>query len=99
MAQDGSGCGHRRQVVTEAHGLCAGEEPQEVRTLVEVQSETSKDMKDAQTHLDQNVLGQLRRGSLGLDSGLSGGLFSAAAGLGQRLLPVPSIYSSAPTRT
>ena len=26
----------------------------------------------------QNVLGQLRRGSLGLDSGLSGGLFSAA---------------------
>ena len=28
-------------------------------------------------HLDQNVLGQLRRGSLGLDSGLSGGLFSA----------------------
>ena len=29
-------------------------------------------------HLDQNVLGQLRRGSLGLDSGLSGGLFSAA---------------------
>ena len=32
-------------------------------------------------HLDQNVLGQLRRGSLGLDSGLSGGLFSAAAGL------------------
>ena len=65
--------------MTEAHGLCAGEEPQEVRTLVEVQSETSKDMKDAQAHLDQNVLGQLRRGSLGLDSGLSGGLFSAAA--------------------
>ena len=29
-------------------------------------------------HLDQNVLGQLRRGSLGLDSGLSDGLFSAA---------------------
>ena len=58
--------------------MCAGEEPQEVRTLVEVQSETSKDMKDAQAHLDQNVLGQLRRGSLGLDSGLSGSLFSAA---------------------
>ena len=55
-----------------------GKNRRRVRTLVEVQSETSKDMKDAQAHLDQNVLGQLRRGSLGLDSGLSGGLFSAA---------------------
>ena len=45
---------------------------------VEAKSETSKDIKEAQSHLDQNVLGQLRRGSLGLDSGLSGGLFSAA---------------------
>ena len=54
--------------MTEAHGLCAGEDPQEVRALVEVQSETSKDMKDAQSHLDQNVLGQLRGSSPGLDS-------------------------------
>ena len=39
-------------------------------------------------HLDQNVLGQLRRGSLGLDSGLSGGLFSAARKVsGQSPLP------------
>ena len=51
--------------MTEAHGLCAGEEPQEVQILVEVQSETSKDMKDAQAHLDQNVLGQLRGSSPG----------------------------------
>ena len=55
-SETGAGVDNRRQVVTEAHGLCAGEEPQEVRTLVEVQSETSRDMKDAQAHLDQNVL-------------------------------------------
>ena len=36
------------------------------------------DIKEAGPQLDQNVLGQLRRGSLGLDSGLSSGLFSAA---------------------
>ena len=39
------------------------------RTLVEAKSQTSKDIKEAQAHLDRNVLGQLRRGSPGLDSG------------------------------
>ena len=43
-----------------------------------IQAWGKMDMKEARPHLDQNVLGQLRRGSLGLDSGLSGGLFSAA---------------------
>ncbi len=36
--------------------LCAGEEPQEVGTQVEAQSEKSKDIKGVQVHLDQNVL-------------------------------------------
>ena len=42
-------------------------------------------------HLDQNVLGQLRLGSSGLDSGLLGSLLSPPpAWPGQRLLPYPA---------
>ena len=59
-------------VLTAAHGLCAGEELQEVSAEVEAKSETSKEIKEAQSHLDQNMLGQPCRGSLGLDSGLLG---------------------------
>ena len=38
-------------------------------------------------YLDQNVLGQLRRGNPDLNLVLSGGLFSAAVRPGQRLAP------------
>ena len=83
--------------MTEAHGLCAGEDPQEVRALVEVQSETSKDMKDAQSHLDQNVLGQLRGSSPGLDSGPPRvGLFSDAGRPCQR--PASPLWRKRGTR-
>ena len=45
-------------------------------------------IKEAQAHLDQNVLGQLRRGSPGTSIlSLAGGVFSATAWPGQRPLP------------
>ena len=42
-------------------------------------SEASKDIRRPGPQLDQNLLGQLCHGRSGLDSGLLGGLFSAAA--------------------
>ncbi len=55
-----------------------------------IQAWGKMDIKEArEPHLDQNVLGQPRRGSAGLDSlRLSGGLFSAAIRPGQRPSPI-----------
>ena len=64
-----------------AHGLCR-EELQEVRTLVEAQS-----LKDAQAHLDQNVLARHGAVARAWILGLSGGLFSDAARPCQRPAP------------
>ena len=47
--------------------------------LVDTKSEASEGINEAQAHLDQNVLAPLRHGSPGLNLGLAGGLFSAAA--------------------
>ena len=63
---------------------CAGEEPQKVWTLVEAKFETSKDIKEAQAHLDQNVLARYAEVAQVSILGLSGGLSSAAARPGQR---------------
>ena len=55
--------------------------------MVEAQFETTKDMKEVQAHLDQNVL--VRYAPIAPASILdpSGGLFLAAARPGQRLHP------------
>ena len=55
------------------------------RTLIEAESEASKDTKEAQAHLDQNVLARYAKVAQVSILGLSGGLFSAAARPGQRL--------------
>ena len=59
---------------------CAGEEPQKVWTLVEAKFETSKDIKEAQAHLDQNVLARYAEVAQVSILGLSGGLFPLLPG-------------------
>ncbi len=54
------------------------------RTLIEAESEASKDIKEAQAHLDQNVIARYAAVTRASILGLSGGLFSAAARPGQR---------------
>ena len=54
------------------------------RTLIEAESEASKDTKEAQAHLDQNVLARYAAVARVSILGPSGGLFSAAARPGQR---------------
>ena len=59
-------------VLTAAHGAVCRGRTSGGQCGVEAKSETSKEIKKAQSHLDQNMLGQLRRSSLGIDSGLLG---------------------------
>ena len=61
-----------------------GKNRRRVRTLVEAKFETSKDIKEAQAHLDQNVLARYAKVAQVSILGLSGGLSSAAARPGQR---------------
>ncbi len=53
------------------------------RTLIEAESEASKDTKEAQAHLDQNVLAGYATVALASILDPSGGLFSDAARPGQ----------------
>ncbi len=55
------------------------------RTLIEAESEASKDTKEAQAHLDQNVLAGYATVALASMLDPSGGLFSDTVRPGQRL--------------
>ena len=57
------------------------------RTLIEAESEASKDTKEAQAHLDQNVLACYAAVALALILDSSGGLFCDAARPCQRSAP------------
>ena len=57
------------------------------RTLIEAQFERSKDIKDVQANMEQNVLAGYATVALASILGLSGGLFSDAARPGQRPAP------------
>ena len=70
-------------------GGAPGKNHRRCRTLVEAQFETTKDMKEVQAHLDQNVLACYALVAPASILGLSSGPFSAGARPGPAPAPLP----------